>query len=96
MAKIICHHNGRYNFYCTISDGFTFVSSLSLEQIKTVIEKEQGIKGLYKLPERLERAHRNGHSGISSENLDAFLCANRAGDQEDHLTTQQCISRFLS
>ena len=96
MPQIICHHNGRYNFYCTVSDGFRFVSSLSIEQLKSVIKDEQGDKGLYELSARLERAHKNGHSAISTESLEDFLCANRAGDNEEFLTTQQCVKRFLS
>ncbi|MFD3435485.1 hypothetical protein [Alteromonas macleodii] len=96
MAQIICHHNGRYNLYNTISDGFRFVSSLSREQLESLIENESGEKGLSELPARLERAHQNGHSSISTESLDEFLCVNRAGENEECLTTQECIKHFLS
>ncbi|OUX87963.1 MAG: hypothetical protein CBB95_07625 [Alteromonas sp. TMED35] len=96
MAQIICHHNGRYNLYNTMSDGFRFVSSLSREQLESLIEKEFGEKGLSELPARLELAHQNGHSTPSNESLDEFLCVNRAGENENFLTTEECIFRFLS
>ena len=53
MAQILCHYKGRYNFYNTISDGFRFVSSLSLAQVKEVIKEDQGKEGLKKLRDRL-------------------------------------------
>ena len=95
--KIICHHKGRYNLYTTIADGFCYVSSLSLEQLESLTKEEHRQSGLNQLPERLERAHKAGHSSlIDSGDLDAFLCCNRAGDNEEHLSTDECIKRFLS
>lgn len=96
MSKIICHNNGRYNIYNTISDGFCWESSLSLEQLQEWTKEEEGNKGLRELPERLERAHEQGHSLCDEEDLDSFLCCNRAGDNEEQLTTQECIERFLT
>lgn len=96
MSEIICHHKGRYNIYNTVSDGFRFVSSISLEQLECLIEEEKGKKGLTQLPIRLERAHQNGHSAPSNETLEDFISANRAGDNEESLTTEECIIRFLS
>jgi hypothetical protein len=88
MTQIICHHKGRYNFYSTISDGFRYVSSLSLEQLTQLIEDEQGQSGIEKLPERLRRAHQKGSSALNE--------ANRAGDNEEYLSLDECIRRFLS
>jgi len=96
MSKIICHHNGRYNLYSTIADGFCYVSSLTLEQIECLTKEEYGQSGLRELPERLERAHKFGSSSMFKEGLDSFLCCNRAGEKESHLTTEECIERFLS
>lgn len=96
MSQIICHNKGRYNIYCTISDGFRFVSSLSLAQLKEVIIEDFDRAGLDELSERLERAHANGHSALSGESLDDFLICNRAGKGESYLTTEQCIEQFLS
>jgi len=96
MSNIICHHNGRYNFYTTIADGFCYVSSLSVKQVQEVIKEKYGQDRLNKLPDRLERAHKNGHSGISDETLQEILCCNRAGDNEEHLTYDECIRRYLS
>ena len=89
MAQIICHDNGRYNFYCTISDGFRFVESISFEELVELIESEGGIA------DRLERAHTNGHSAKSGGSLDDFLSCNRAGVNETELSTDQCIKQFL-
>lgn len=96
MSEVICHHKGRYNLYNIVSDGFRFVSSISLAQLEHLIEEEKGKKGLAQLPTRLERAHQNGHSAPSDETLDDFLSANRAGENEEFLTTADCIFRFLS
>ena len=96
MAQIICHHKGKYNFYCTISDGFRFVSSITLEQLTSLIKEERGSNGLEQLGERLKRAQLYGTSALPSEELDSFLCCNRAGLIEEFLTTDECIKRFLS
>lgn len=96
MANIICHHEGRYNLYSTVSDGFCYVSSLDANQLFHVMYETYGDIGVDSLPERLERAHRNGHSAITDETLEQFLCCNRAGDNEEHLSYKECIDRFLS
>jgi|GEM_PF-3078696 len=96
MAQIICHHKGKYNFYCTISDGFRFVSSITLEQLTSLIKEEQGSNGLERLDERLKRAQLYGTSALPSEELEPFLCCNRAGENERFLTTKECVKRFLS
>ena len=96
MTNIICHNKGRYNIYSTIADGFRFASSLDLDQLRLLVKEELGQLGLDGLNQRLERAHKNGHSEYSGENFDGFLCCNRAGKNEANLTTEQCIAEFLS
>lgn len=98
MSGIICHHKGKYNVYSTVADGFYFESALSLERLQSWVQSEYGAKGLAELPARLERAHKNGHSSMVfiDEDLDRFLLCNRAGDNEKHLSTSECIKRFLS
>lgn len=96
MSRIICHHGGRYNIYCTISDGFVFVSSLSLSQLEYYIKREYGEYGLDILGVRLERAIETGSSDYFTSSLDDFLSCNRAGEKEEHLSTEECIRRFLS
>ena len=95
-SRVLCHNNGRYNFYSTTSDGFIYASSLSLEQVKSSIKDGFGETGLRRLDARLARAHKNGHSSVEDSNLDGFLCCNRAGDSESFLSTKECIDRFLS
>ncbi len=96
MAEILCHHEGRYNFYLTVADGFRFVSSLDYEQMVQFTQGKYGETGMRGLPERLERAHKNGHSAWCGGTLEDFLCCNRAGDDEAHLSFDECVSRFLS
>ena len=97
MANIICHHNGKYNFYTTIADGFCYVSALTLEQVYEVVKEQSGQSGIDLLPRRLDRAHKNGHSSmLGEESLEEFLYCNRAGENEEHLTVDECIRRFLS
>jgi hypothetical protein len=94
MPSIICHNKGRYNIYSTISDGFRFVESIDIDQLKGMIKEEQGSDGLSRLDSRLATAYEVGAS--SNESLDDCLICNRAGDNEKHLTTEQCIAKFLS
>ena len=97
MPGIICHNGGRYNIYSTVSDGFYWESSISREQLEAYTKEEHGDRGLRELPARLERAHKKGHSSlVDNEELDSFLCCNRAGENEAQLTTQECIDKFLS
>ena len=97
MANIICHHEGKYNLYSTIADGFIYESSIDLEQLNYIIDIQLGKTGVSSLPERIERARKNGHSSLTDDSdLDGFLCCNRAGDNEVFLSTSECIKRFLS
>ena len=73
-----------------------YVSSISLEQLTNLIKEEYGQSGLNALPKRLERAHKFGNSSAFNEPLDAFLCCNRAGEDEAKLSTEECIKTFLS
>jgi hypothetical protein len=94
-SGIICHNKGRYNFYSTISDGFRFVESINLKQLQDLIKEEDGTNGLKKLPERLERSHDQGTS-MFDMNLKELLEENRAGEDEKHLSYEECIKTFLS
>lgn len=96
MPSIICHHKGRYNIYSTVSDGFRFVGSLDRNQLEQLTKEEYGKQGLEQLADRLVRAHQSGTSSINPESLDGLLCCNRAGENEAHLSTEQCIKQFLS
>ena len=93
--KIILHNNGKYNLYCTISDGAGFTESCTLEQLTNWVELKYGQLGLDELPARLERAHKTGTSAIGDDCIaDTILC-NRAGENEQHLEADEFISRFL-
>ncbi len=96
MANIICHNDGRYNIYTTISDGFRFVESLDLNQLKIYIRNRYGSEGVKNLPERLDRAHKNGHSRVPGGKLEDLLRLNRAGKNEKRLSFTECIKQFLS
>ena len=98
MGEIICHHEGRYNIYSTISDSFYFEASISLEELTKWVKEEYGNSGLRELDHRLERAHRNGHSGRSmlEGTLEDFVGCNRAGEDEENLSYEECLRRFLS
>ena len=97
MANIICHHKGKYNIYSTIADGFIYEPSIGLNVLNRIIEIQFGKSGVSSLPERIERAQKNGHSSLTDDpGLDGFLCCNRAGDNEEFLSTSECIKRFLS
>lgn len=94
MAEIICHHNGKYNIYNTISEAFRFRRGLSLEQIQQVIKNDLGNQGLRALPNRLERAHAAGHSAFTGETLDELLLCNRAGEGKRTWIRPRAFSGF--
>lgn len=96
MPNVICHHKGKYNLYTTIADGFCYESALTLEQLEQVIKERQGSDGIARLPERLERAHIFGHSGLFGGSLNELLLCNRAGENEKHLSYEECINKFLT
>lgn len=96
MANIICHCNGRYNIYSTVSDSFWYNSSISLKQLTHVIIDLYGNQGYRELHERVNRAHKYGTSAISRDSLEDLLTGNRAGKDEQELSAQECIDIFLS
>ena len=96
MGKVICHYQGRYNLYSTVSDRFMFFSSISNEELCVWIRNELGDKGVRELDERLKRAHAKGTSALLDGTLEESLCANRAGPSEKKMSFQKCIESFLS
>jgi len=96
MSEIICHHEGVYNIYDTVFDCFIFKNGVGINLLKVYIGNEYGSSGLRGLDSRLERAHSCGHSAILGGTLEEFLCCNRAGKDKSFLTTEECISQFLS
>lgn len=96
MAKIILHHQGAYNVYCTIADGPIFEWACTLHQIRLFIEKQYGEVALSQLPKRLERAHGKGTSSIWDKSLEDTIDGNRAGPGESMLTLDEFIAKFLT
>lgn len=97
MANVICHHEGVFNIYSTVSDGFFWESGITEDELTKWYQEEYGKNGLTRLPARLERAKQYGTSAqFPNESLDEFLCCNRAGENEARLTTQECIDKFLT
>ena len=96
MGEFILHNNGVYNLYSTISDGLRFISGLTKAQLEFFIKDQYGQQGINALPERLERAHKNGTSEIGAECIENTLWCNRAGKNESYLSTQQIIKKFLT
>lgn len=96
MAQIICKNNDRYNIYTTVDDGFIFNRSIDIDELKEFIKERHGENGIMQLPERLKRLDKNGHSAITSETLEQFLICNRAGENEETLSFDQCIKQYLS
>ncbi len=96
MGHPICHHKGRYNIYSTISDSFWFKRGLTLAELTDAIKEEYGQQGLRDLPDRLERAHKCGHSAYDEgDNLANYLNCNRAGKDEACLSFEECIKQFF-
>lgn len=96
MPRILCHHEGRFNLYSTISDTFVFSSSITLSQLKYCIKEEEGNQGLRSLDESIKLAVSCGTSSTFHDDLDDLMMENRAGKDESQLSTRECIDRFLS
>jgi len=96
MAEFIIHHKEAYNIYGTIADGAYFESALTLKQLVHFIKREYGFQGLRRLRGRLKRAKRKGTSSLEDDSLADTLLLNRAGENENHLTTKMFIKRFLT
>lgn len=95
--NLICHNDGHFNIYSTISDTFMFASSLTKDQLEFYIRKQYGKEGLNELPSRILRAEQTGTSAIGKdEDLESTLLCNIAGKNETHLTIEQCVEIFLS
>jgi len=100
MSDIICHHKGKYNLYCTCSDGFYFSEAITLGDLKSYLRSEAINRAIREyerdIPQRLERAHKQGHSHRRNQTLEDFMCVNRAGDDEAHVSIEHIIENFLS
>jgi len=93
---VICYYKG-YNVYSTISDSFIFKKAITILELIRFTKKEEGLKGLEDLTPRMSRALRNGTSMLQGDKgLKDFLCANRAGKEEKHLSIEQCKKQFLT
>jgi hypothetical protein len=99
MADFIIHHDGAYNVFGTIADGPHYVSALTLDQLREVLQQQHGQRGLENLSLRLERAHKTGCSG-HDWTLDDCIAANRwTGDGEGPpgcMPRDEFIARYLT
>lgn len=91
MADILLHHEGAYNFYCTVSDGPVFQTAVTRDQLEEYYRREYGERGMRDLPERLKRAHEKGSSGFDDRSLADAVMLN-----EEELSTEEFIQRYLT
>lgn len=96
MAYLILHHDGAYNLYNQVSDGPVYRQALTLQQLKVAIRLLHGEAGPYDLPNRLERAHKFGSSGLHDTTLAQAIAANRAGRSERTLSLSEFIKEYLT
>lgn len=95
MSDFIIYKDGAYNFFSSISNGCSFSSALTLDQLQYFVREDQGRRGIEALPERLERAHRTGSSEHGGS-LESCIAFNRAGPGEACLSTVEFIAKFLT
>ncbi len=96
MGKFIIHHNGVFNFYSTISDGCSFVSGLTREQVTRAIKEEEGERGLFGVDARISRAIRYGTSCNMGTTLADAIGCNRAGEDEAELSFDEFVDQYLT
>jgi hypothetical protein len=96
MSRFIIHRAGAYNLFCTGSDSAVYERALTLQELTEKIRSEYGQRGLQELPERLERAHATGCSGLDGISLADCIEGNRAGPQESELTFDEFVAKYLT
>lgn len=95
MSMIICHHNGKFNAYTTVTDGFCFKSYITEEQLRSYYEEAYGLNSMFDFEQRLIRAKEKGVSSHIHSSLKDFLYYNRAGENEEHLSYEECLKLFF-
>ena len=95
MGQFICHHNGGFNIFNTISDGFRWTEAIDENTLCEWYAEEYGRRGVEELPARLDRAKAKGTSCHDSD-LAAVLACNRAGKNERELSVAECVRQFLT
>jgi hypothetical protein len=93
MSRVIIHYNGAFNIYCTIADKPLF-HALTRAQLEEWVQQDEGESGLMILPRRIERARACGSS--CGEDLEVVICCNRAGENEENLSIDEFIEKFLT
>ena len=96
MGHYILHKDGAYNIYSTIVDAPLHDNAMTLDELTEEIGCEHGQSGVRQLPDRLDRAHRNGTSAMNYTNLADCVSLNRAGENESELTLDEFVARFLT
>ena len=93
MGEIICHNNGKYNIYLIIPDGFKWVKSISLKQLKSCIKNEYGNTGVRRLENDLDVMHRTGTNSFIEKSLKGLISC--AGKNKKKLTYQEILKEFF-
>ena len=96
MGQIIIHHDGAFNFYSTVSDSAVLTSSLTEEQVTTLIREQYGSVGAHALANRFARAKLEGTSSMLDHSLSKQLSCNRAGPGDSRMPVHDFIHKFLT
>ena len=88
MNEALCRNRDKFNYYNVASGRFRFDEALARGDLAAIAAQE-GQVSLDKLPRQINRAR-------SGRDLDDILFTNRAGENGEHLTLDQCIEFFLS
>ncbi|HEX8795470.1 MAG TPA: hypothetical protein VF765_31185 [Polyangiaceae bacterium] len=94
MGTVIIKLADHYLEWSSIVDApVTF--GMTLEELNEHVREELGAEGLRRLPARLERVERQGHSGFHGEGVDGIIWLNRAGPGETPLSKAEIVEWFV-
>lgn len=79
--------------WSTVVDAPT-TNGMQLDEFKEYYQGRYGTEGMKDLPERLARADITGCSHRDYKSLDEVFSANRAGDNEKHISRKEIIRKY--
>ena len=92
MPKYICHHASKFFEWSTIVDA-PVTQAMTREEFEAYYGEQYGGQGLADLPERLDRAVRNGTSSMQPMSLESLVQGNRAGPDKTELKFREIIEQ---
>lgn len=92
MPRGIIKIKDKYFEWSTVVDA-PVTCAMNMDELKEHIKARYGSEGLDDLPDRLFRVDKDGCS-FHDRTLDDVICCNRAGDNEEHLSSGEIYEQY--